>query len=120
MGVRIDVIYLSSPQSNAEIQINQVTLPDYIERGVEVNLRVTVKSAEVGNATVKVYDNNELIGNGLGYNVLLNGAEDILSFEHTFLNSGVHEIRVEIEKVYREYNVYYTLPWMASLTCFNY
>lgn len=111
MGVRIDVIYLSSPQSNAEIQINQVTLPDYIERGVEVNIRVTVKSAEVGNATVKVYDNNELIGNGLGYNVLLNGAEDILSFEHTFLKSGVHEIRVEIEKegdLIENNNVYYT------------
>lgn len=111
VGVRIDIIYISSPQSRLEVQITHVALPDHIERGVPINIMVTVESAEIKNATIKIYDNNQLINDGLGYNVLLNGAQDILSFEHTFLKSGVHEIRVEIESegdLIKENNVYYT------------
>lgn len=111
LGVKIDIIYLSSPQSRGEVQITNVTLPDHVERGIPINIMVSTESAEVGNATIKVYDNDELIGDGMGYNVLLNGGKDNLSFEHTFLKSGVHEIRVEIERhgdLILENNVFYT------------
>src|SRR5690606_837263 len=114
-GTRIDVHYTySSTALMSEFQIQTVEIPQFIGYGETFPIQVKVLSTRATDAVIKLYDNDDPIGNPDGYLVSLTGGEDQFSFDHVLSTYLLHEIRVEIEPlevmddVILENNVYYS------------
>ena len=109
MGTTIDVIYINSPLYEGEVAVIDVAIPKSVSKGDRTIISVTTKTDTPQNVFIKLYE-NEVEIETLSSNILLNGGEETISFEHTFLKSGLSTIKVEVlsnSDTIKENNTFY-------------
>ncbi len=103
-GIKINTVYIDEQKNivdgqvieNSELQVVDIMLP---ERHIDVNedfeLKVAVKSKQAMDATVKFYDNGELVSTQ--ENVNFATGEQEVKVPHKYLTQGLHELQCQIE-----------------------
>ena len=108
-GIRVDVANISTAYNGDDMQLTDSELPDYhLKPGTQCKLSVTVYSKAAGTASVKFYDNGELIATEL---VNTTAGLQNVTFQHTFGKYGIHELSFVLESdndLLSENNTYYT------------
>lgn len=107
-GTRVDTVYFSPKLYASEVQITSVEAPQKISVGDTVQISVTLQSAGVETANMKLYDNGRLYS---GRDVFLGGGEEVYSFDYILSSPGLHEFCVKVEAegdTLSQNNVYYT------------
>ncbi len=105
-GTILDTVYISSSYEEEEFQILNVETPDVqIKKNVECSISVSVYSNNEGYARLNLFDNDRHVEVGRGedktdnYTVKFTTGLQSFSLPYAFTEDGMHELKVEIERV---------------------
>lgn len=96
-GITVDVAYTQPDSENEddEVQITQVTLPDYhVYTDEECNISVTLQSNVEAVVTITLLDNG---ASDASVKTLLAAGTKTFTFTHVFKEQGLHELTFDIE-----------------------
>lgn len=95
-GIRLDVVNIASSYGEDDVQIVDVTLPDYhIGIGETCIVGVTVQSSAPAAATIELTDNGAGDASAT-QSAELTGGTQTFSLKHTFTSQGLHELEIRI------------------------
>lgn len=106
-GTRVDTVFFSFEGRSREVLISGVDVPQRATLDEILPITVTTRSASVGNATLRLYDNGEFFAD---MDVNLSGGVDNFVFEYPLIVPNLHEFSVEIISegdTLEENNTYY-------------
>ena len=108
--IQIDAVFFGNTPVEKEIQINNLEVEGPVTLDKTTNINVYLQSMSTGIAKLKLYDNEELIGE---QELFVHANETIVTFEHQFLEDGDHFLYVTLETsdgddTYVENNKYYS------------
>lgn len=115
-GTRVDTVFFSFEGRNREVLISRVDVPQNAAIGDSLQITVATRSASVGMATLRLFDNGEYFDE---MQVQLNGGEDEFVFEYPLLTPNLHEFLVEIVSegdTLEENNIYFSYVNVESST----
>ena len=98
-GITVDLAYVPSNYEETDAQVLHINMPEqYVGLGEKCEIGVVVRCDEsVENATIKLYD-NEVVNETEGVKKQsLTMGEQVVFFKHTFEETGLHEIKIELE-----------------------
>ncbi len=93
-GILVDTAFIPSEYKEDDVQIVNVTLPDYhISVGEKCTINVTIQSKSAKGITIELFD-NEILRDNKAVNIV--AGTQTIEFDHTFQDIGFHEIVVKI------------------------
>ncbi|MBO5412112.1 MAG: VWA domain-containing protein [Clostridia bacterium] len=99
-GIRVDTAYVASSYVGDDVQVKDITLPDYhVGVNEECSISVKVQSNVETSVTVTLLDNgtkNDATG---VQTVDLGVGEHIVTFKHTFTSDELHELTFALDSV---------------------
>ena len=115
-GLSVDVALVPSEYSGNDTQIVGITMPDYhVDVNVQCDIFVTMQSKAEQDLILTLTDNGE---DKLGKRVSAKAGEHVESFNYTFTEGGLHEIKFTIsnleEDCLEENNVYCTYHYIEA------
>ncbi len=93
-GIPIEVVDLSMPDTNTEALVADLQAPDRVREGQEIDLAVTVESSVAQVATLRIFDNQEVV---VDREVELVAGSQEFHFQVTADGQGFRRYRVQIE-----------------------
>ena len=93
-GISVDVAFVPSSYEGADLQIIGVEMPDYhVSVGDECEISINIQSNNEQAIQIGLFDNGELNGEGDVQTISLEAGLRKVTFKHTFLEEGLHELR---------------------------
>lgn len=117
-GISVDTVYFSETVESSEVQINNVSTPDYnVGTGDTFQLEITVQSTYTGEAELRVYDSNKQEEERPAATIELSGGIQTITIDHSFILPGLHELRFELTSPADSIefnNIYYTYMYLEN------
>lgn len=94
LGVRVDAVYFDTTSpSSSEVQISEVTMPDGVYLGDELEITVSLESNTAATAHIALYDGSQLVDSA---DVALGTGQTMYTFTDTATSAGVHTYSVKV------------------------
>ena len=94
-GIKIDVMHFPNTSIGSEVMPIEVILPDNaIQVGKKNNIELMIKSSIKSNSQVTMYDNGVPMSSQI---VSLSDSISSVYFEHSFADSGLHELMFDVQ-----------------------
>lgn len=95
-GIKVDVANIPSAYEEDDVEISDVTVPDYhVGIGEEFMVGVTVRSNAAASATIELSDNGVTDGSAT-QSVEVTGGTQTFTLKHTCNEQGLHKLGVKI------------------------
>lgn len=98
-GTRVDVALIPSEYDNDDVQILDITLPDYhVSLNEQFNIEVTVYSnSQYDNTTIQLFDNDVLVQSATLDGQVIVPGEQQFTMTHSFATGDLHSLKVVVD-----------------------
>lgn len=116
-GIRVDTAYVASDYVGDDVQLTDITLPDYhVGVDEECSISVKLQSNIETSVTVTLSDNGEKNNETGAQTVDVGIGEQIVTFKHTFKSDELHELTfaLDFEDLMAQNNQYSTYMYLQE------